>query len=138
MDRKVTMRIHDEIRNSGKLDKDYVVDLVKELDDKPDVQKLIEQHYKSKADRVISSFKDRNGIRDCFAIKNSQNETKYIDISKPDLLTKDEIKEVATKQEKLKRKKEEVLLKVNMAYQVKSGQIKMEEYEKTLKKELQA
>lgn len=138
MDRKVTLRIHDEIRNSGNLNKEYVVDLVKELDEKPDVQKLIEQHYKSKADRIISSFKDENGIRDCFAIRDSQNNTKYIDISKPDLLTKSEIEEVEEKQKKLKKKKEEILLKVSMACMVKTGQIKMEDYEKILRKQLQA
>lgn len=137
MDRKVTLKIHDEIRNSGNLNKEYVVELVKQLDERPDINKLVEQHYKSKADRIISSFKDENGIRDCFAIRDSQNKTKYIDISKPNLLTKNEIEEVKTKQEKLKKKKEEVLLKVNMAYRVKNGQIKVEDYEKTLKKALQ-
>lgn len=138
MDRKVTLRIHEEIKNSGNLDKEYVVELVRALDDRPDVQKLVEQHYKSKADRIISSFKDQNGIRDCFAIRNSQNKTKYIDISRPDLLTKSEIEEVEEKQKKLKKKKEEVLLKIRMANKVKSGQLKMEDYEKTLRKELQA
>lgn len=138
MDRKVTLKIHDEIKNSGNLDKEYVVELVKQLDDRPDVDKLVEQHYKSKADRIISSFKDQNGIRDCFAIRDSSNNTKYVDISRPDLLTKSQIEEVQTKQEKLKRKKEEVLLKVNMAVQVKNGQVKMEEYEKVLRKELKA
>lgn len=137
MDRKVTLKIHDEIRNTGNLNKEYVVALVKQLDEKPDVNRLIEQHYKSKADRIISSFKDENGIRDCFAIRDSQNNTKYIDISKPHLLTKNEIEEVKSKQEKLKKKKEEVLLKVSMAYQVKSGLLRMEDYEKVLKKELQ-
>lgn len=136
MDRKVTLKIHDEIRNNGNLDKEYVVELVRKLDDRPDINKLIEQHYKSKADRIISSFKDKNGIRDCFAIRNSQNKTKYIDISKPNLLTKSEIEEVKERQTKLKKKKEEVLLKVNMAVQVKTGKIKMEDYEKTLKEKL--
>ena len=136
MDRKVTLKIHDEIRNSGNLDKEYVVGLVKQLDERPDVDRLVEQHYKSKADRIISSFKDGNGIRDCFAIRDSQNKTKYIDISKPSLLTKSEIEEIKTKQEKLKTKKEEVLLKIDMAYRVKNGQLKIEDYEKTLKKEL--
>lgn len=137
MDRKVTLKIHDEIRNSGNLDKEYVVELIKKLDDVPDVQRLIEQHYKSKADRIVSSFKDENGLRDCFAIRDSQNRTKYIDISRPDLLTKSEIEEVEVRQKKLKKKKEEVLLKVRMACQVKDGQIKMEDYEKTLRKQLQ-
>lgn len=137
MDKKVTLKIHDEIRNSGNLDKEYVVELVKQLDERPDVQRLVEQHYKSKADRIISSFKDENGIRDCFAIRDSQNRTRYIDISKPNLLTKSQIEEVKSKQEKLKKKKEEVLLKVNMACQVKTGQIKIEDYEKLLRKQLQ-
>lgn len=137
MDRKVTLKIHDEIRNSGNLDKEYVVELVKQLDEKPDINRLVEQHYKSKADRIISSFKDANGIRDCFAIRDSQNKTKYIDISKPNLLNKSEIEEIKTKQEKLKIKKEEVLLKIDMAYRVKNGQLRIEDYEKTLKKELQ-
>ncbi len=138
MDRKVTLKIHDEIRSSGNLDKDYVVELVKALDERPDVQRLVEQHYKSKADRIISSFKDENGIRDCFAIRDSQNKTKYIDISKPNLLTKSEIEELEEKQKKLKKKKEEVLVKVRMACMVKEGHIKLEDYEKTLRKELKA
>lgn len=136
MDRKVTLKIHDEIRGTGNIDKEYVVELVKQLDEKPDINRLIEQHYKSKADRIISSFKDANGIRDCFAIRDSLNKTKYVDISKPNLLTTSDIQEVKAKQEKLKKKKEEVLLKVNMACKVKEGQIKMEDYEKTLKKVL--
>lgn len=138
MDRKVRERIHEEMRKNGNLSKEYVVQLVKIYDEKPDTERLVEQYYKSKADRVVSSFKDENGIRDCFAIKDSQNRTKYIDISKPTLLTKSEIESVRDKQIKLKKNKEEIILKVNLAHKVLEGQIQIQEYENILKSQLQA
>lgn len=136
MDRKVRERIHEEMRKNGNLSKEYVVQLVKIYDEKPNSDKLVEQYYKSKADRIISSFKDENGIRDCFAIKDNQNKTKYIDISKPILLTKSEIESVRDKQIKLKKNKEEIILKVNLAHQVLEGQIQIQEYENALKSQL--
>lgn len=138
MDRKVKLKIHDEIRNSGRMDKDYVISQVKIYADKPDAQKLERQYYGAIADRIISSFKDENGIRDCFAIKDKQNKTKYIDISKPTLLTKSEIELVRNKQIKLKKNKEEIILKTSLASKVLDGQIRMEEYEKTLKRKLKS
>lgn len=136
MDRKVRNKIHDEMKRTGRQDKDYVVGLIKALDERPDVTKLIEQDYKAKADRIIASFKDENGIRDCFAIKNNENKTVYIDISKPELLTISEIEKVRQKQAKQKKKKEEILKKVNVSKKVMIGQIKIEDYEITLKNEL--
>ena len=136
MDRKVRDRIFDEIKLNGKLEKDYVVQLIKTYDERPDVNKLIEQNYKSKADRIIASFKDENGIRDCFAIKDSQNNTKYIDISKPNLLTKGDIDIVRDKQIKLRKKKEEIIKKVAISQKVIMGQIQIEDYNKALKEEL--
>lgn len=136
MESKVKLKIHDEMRRSGRMDKEYIVGLVKLLDERPDVEKLIEQHYKSKADRIVSSFKDENGIRDCFAIKDNQNKTKYIDISKPNLLTKSEIEAVRDKQIKLKKNKEEIILKTNLAHKVLEGQLELQDYERTLKEQL--
>lgn len=138
MDRKVKLKIHDKIRNSGRMDKEYVISQVVIYADKPDIQKLERQYYGAIADRIISSFKDENGVRDCFAIKDNQNKTKYIDISKPTLLTKSEIEAVRNKQMKLKKNKEEIILKASLASKVLDGQIKMEEYEKTLKRELKS
>lgn len=136
MDRKVRLKIHDNIRNSGRLDKEYVIEQVKIYADKPDMNKLERQYYGAAADRIIASFKDENGIRDCFAIKDNQNKTKYIDISKPTLLTRDEIDAVKAKQTKLKKNKEEIILKASLASKVLEGQIRLEDYEKTLKKSL--
>lgn len=136
MNRRVRLKIHDNIRNSGRLDKEYVIEQVMVYAEKPDIQKLERQYYGSVADRIIASFKDENGIRDCFAIKDNQNKTKYIDISKPTLLTRDEIDAVKAKQTKLKKNKEEIILKASLASKVLEGQIRLEDYEKTLKKSL--
>lgn len=132
MDRKVRNKIFEEIKSNGKLEKDYIVQLIKIYDDRPDVNKLIEQSYKSKADRIIASFKDENGIRDCFAIKDSHNKTKYIDISKPNLLTKSDIDIVRDKQIKLRKKKEEIIKKVAISQKVITGQIQLEDYNRAL------
>ncbi len=136
MDRKVRNKIFEEIKLSGKLGKDYVVDLIKIYDERPDVNKLIEQSYKAKADRIIASFKDENGIRDCFAIKDSQNKTKYVDISKPNLLAKSDIDMVRDKTIKQRKKKEEIIKKVAVSQKVIMGQIQIEDYDRALKEEL--
>ncbi len=136
MDIKVRNKIFNEIKSNGKLEKNYVVHLIKTYDDRPNVDKLIEQYYKSKADRIMASFKDENGIRDCFAVKDSQNKTKYIDISKPNLLSKSDIDIVRDKQIKLRKKKEEIIKKVAVSQKVITGQIQIQDYDKALKEEL--
>lgn len=136
MDRKVREKIHDEMKRTGRQDKEYVVELIKSLAERPDVSKLIDQSYKSKADRIIASFKDENGIRDCFAIKNNENKTIYVDISKPELLTISEIEEIERKQNNQKKNKEEVIKKVRISKKVLAGQIQIEDYNRALKEEL--
>lgn len=136
MDRKVRDRIFNEIKSKGKLDKSYVVELIKTYDERPDVSKLIEQYYKSKADGIMASFKDENRIRDCYAIKTSDNETKYIDLSRPNLLSLNEIELVRIKQENVKRSKEEIIKKTNVSKKVIMGQLQIEDYNRALKEEL--
>ncbi len=80
MDRKVKETIYKEIHDKGEISQNHVVGLLKEYDDKPDVSKLIESHYKSKANRIISSFKDDNHVRDCFAVKEGK-QTIYVNIN---------------------------------------------------------
>lgn len=136
MDRKIRDKIFNEIKEKGKLEKSYVVELIKTYDERPDVNKLIEQYYKSKADRIMSSFKDEHGIRDCFAIKDNQNKTKYIDLSKPNLLTLSEVATVKNKQRNEKIKKDEIIKKASVSEKVIAGQIKIDDYEMMLKIEL--
>jgi len=80
MDRKVKETIYNEIHNKGEISQEHIVGLLKIYDDKPNVNKLIEAHYKSKANRIISSFKDDNHVRDCFAVKEGKD-TLYVNIS---------------------------------------------------------
>ena len=83
MDRKVKQTIYDEIHNKGEISQEHIVGLLKIYDDKPDVNKLIESHYKSKANRIISTFKDDNHVRDCFAVREGKD-TLYVNISTTD------------------------------------------------------
>lgn len=72
MDRKVKETIYKEIHDNGEIEQEHVVGLLKQYDDIPDTNKLVEQYYKAKANRVISSFKDDNHIRECFAVKEDK------------------------------------------------------------------
>lgn len=136
MDRKVRDTIFNEIKASGRLEKDYVVGLVKTYEPLPDVNKLIEQSYKSKADRIISKFKDENGIRDCFAVKTADNKTKYIDLTKADLLELKDIDTVIAKQLNSNRSRDDIIKKAKISRKVKMGQIRKEDYKEALKEEL--
>lgn len=136
MDRKAKLKIIDEIRESGRMDKDYVMEQAKIYTERPDPQKLERQHYARIADNIIASIKDQNGIRDCFAIRDNENRTKYIDISKPTLLTKSEIAAVRDKRIKSRKSNEEIILKTNLADKVLDGQIELKDYERILKKQL--
>lgn len=83
IDRRVTERIFTEIHNKGEIDKDYVVQLLKTYDEAPDKNKLVEQYWGAKANRIISKFKDDNHVRDCFAVKE-RDKTTYVNISTTD------------------------------------------------------
>lgn len=80
MDRKVKETIYNEIHDKGEISQEHVIGLLKVYDDKPDINKLVESHYKSKANRIISSFKDDNHVRDCFAVKEGK-QTIYVNIA---------------------------------------------------------
>lgn len=80
MDRKVKETIYKEIHSKGEIDQDHIIGLLKIYDEKPDVDKLVQSHYKSKANRLIASFKDDNHVRDCFAVKEGQKTT-YVNIA---------------------------------------------------------
>ena len=80
MDRKVKETIYKEIHDKGEISQEYIVGLLKVYDEAPNTNKLVEAHYKSKANRIISSFKDDNHVRDCFAVKEGK-QTIYVNIA---------------------------------------------------------
>lgn len=80
MDRKVKERIFSEMRDSGKLEQDYVVGLMDLYCDKVDEVNVVNQYKRARANRLIASFKDENGVRECFTVKEGQVST-YVNIS---------------------------------------------------------
>lgn len=80
MDRKVKETIHKEIHDKGEISQEHIIGLLKTYDEAPNTNKLVEAYYKSKANRIISSFKDENHVRECFAVKEDKR-TIYVNIA---------------------------------------------------------
>ncbi len=80
LDRRIKNTIFKMINNNGKLEQDYIVELLEQLEEKPSYEKLKRSYFKSKANRIIASFKDENNIRDCFAVRENQKTT-YVNIN---------------------------------------------------------
>lgn len=128
---KVKEKIFCEISKKGDLQKEYVIDLLKEYDDRPEITKLIEQYYSNKANRIMSSFKDEYGVRECFAIKQNNDLTKYISVSNSNSLV--DIAKVEQQLNKKQRGLGKSLKKAKARKQVLEGQITIDEYTKQIK-----
>lgn len=126
MDRKVKETIYDEIHNKGEIDQEHIVGLLKVYDDKPDVNKLVESYYKAKANRIISSFKDDNHVRDCFAVKEG-NKTTYVNISTTNKIYY--VKDIAGSLKKQIDGRKRSMKKANTRVKILEGQIKIEDIE---------
>lgn len=130
MDRKVKETIYKEIHNNGEIEQEHIINLLKMYDDRPDVNKLIEQHYKSKANRIISSFKDDNHVRDCFAVKEDKKTT-YINISTTKKIYY--VKDIAGSLKKQIDGRKKSMQKANKRVKILEGQINVEELEQIAK-----
>lgn len=126
MDRKVKETIYEEIHNKGEIDQDHIVGLLKIYDDKPNLNKLVESYYKSKANRIISSFKDDNHVRDCFAVKEG-NKTTYVNISTTKKVYY--VKDIAGSLKKQIDGRKKSMKKANSRVKILEGQIKIEDME---------
>ena len=80
MNRKVKETIYREIHDKGEISQEHIIGLLKIYDEAPNTNKLTEAYYKSKANRIISSFKDDNHVRECFAVKEDKK-TIYVNIA---------------------------------------------------------
>lgn len=127
MDRKVKETIYKEIHDKGEIEQDHIIGLLKVYDDKPDVNKLVESYYKSKANRIISSFKDDNHIRDCFAVKEG-NRTTYVNISTTKKVYY--IKDIAGSLKKQIDGRRKSMKKATTRVKILEGQIKIEDMQK--------
>ena len=80
MNRKIREAIINAIKEQKAVTIDEVVEIVRTYDEMPDVKKLMEQHYKTVARRLISAIKDDYGIRDFFAAETAAGERLYVNV----------------------------------------------------------
>lgn len=128
MDKKVKETIYQEIHNKGEIEQDHIVGLLKIYDDTPDVKKLIEQYYKSKANRLISSFKDDNHVRDCFAVKEGKK-TIYVNINTTNKVYY--VKDITGTLKKQIEGRKKSMQKAKRRAEVLEGQVAMKEMNNT-------
>jgi len=124
LDRKVKETIYQEIHDKGEIEQEHIIDLLKVYDDAPDTNKLIEQHYRSKANRIISSFKDDNHIRDCFAVKEGKR-TIYVNINTTNKVYY--VKDITGSLKKQIDGRKKSMQKAKKRVEILEGQIEMEE-----------
>lgn len=129
MDRKVKETIYKEIHDKGEIEQDHIIGLLKIYDDKPDVNRLVESYYKAKANRIISSFKDDNHVRDCFAVKEG-NKTTYVNISTTKKVYY--IKDIAGSLKKQIDGRRKSMKKATTRVKILEGQIDIGDIEKTV------
>ena len=127
MDKKVKETIYQEIHNKGEIEQDHIVGLLK-IYDTPDVKKLIEQYYKSKANRLISSFKDDNHVRDCFAVKEGKK-TIYVNINTTNKVYY--VKDITGTLKKQIEGRKKSMQKAKRRAEVLEGQVAMKEMNNT-------
>lgn len=124
MDRKVKETIYKEIHDNGEIEQEHVVGLLKQYDDIPDTNKLVEQYYKAKANRVISSFKDDNHVRECFAVKEDKK-TIYVNIATTNKIYY--VKDITGSLKKQIDGRKKSMQKANKRVKILEGQINVED-----------
>lgn len=126
MNRKVKETIHKEIHDKGEIQQEHIIGLLKIYDDKPDVNKLVESYYKSKANRIISSFKDENHVRDCFAVKEGK-QTIYVNIATTNKVYY--VKDITGSLKKQIDGRRKSMEKATKRVKILEGQVKIDEFD---------
>ena len=124
MDRKVKETIYKEIHDKGEISQEHIVGLLEVYDDKPDINKLVKSHYKSKANRIMASFKDDNHVRDCYAVKEDKK-TIYVNISTTNKVYY--VKDIKTTLKKQIDGRKKSMKKADNRVKILEGQIGIEE-----------
>lgn len=99
MNRQIREAIINAIKEEQAVTVDEVVEIVKTYDEMPDIQKLVEQHYKNVARRILSAIKDDYGVRDFFAAETAAGERLYVNIA-----TNDNLEHLSKVEQQLKPK----------------------------------
>lgn len=124
LDKRIKEKINEIMDNRPNITVDELMEIVKEYAPKPDIEKLIKQEYRRMAQRIIASYRDEKGVRECFSVKSDTGNL-YVNISN----TKDKeyLKKVRQQLSKKYRGLNNSLRKIDIREQILDGQITMEE-----------
>ena len=127
LDKRIKEKINSIMDDRPHITMDELMMLVKEYAPKPDTEKLINQEYRRIAQRLMASYKDDKGVRDCFSVKaDAGNE--YVNVSRT--TDKADLQRVRYQLSKRYRGLNKSLRKVDTREQILNGQISMEDIRK--------
>ena len=127
LDKRIKERINSIMDDRPHITMDELMMLVKEYAPIPATEKLINQEYRRMAQRLMASYKDEKGVRDCFSVK-ADTGNEYVNVSRT--TDKADLQRVRYQLSKRYRGLNKSLRKVDTREQILNGQISMEDIRK--------
>ena len=124
LDKRIKERINSIMDDRPHITMDELMVLVREYAPIPDTEKLINQEYRRMAQRLMASYKDEKGVRDCFSVK-ADTGNEYVNVSRT--TDKADLQKVRYQLSKRYRGLNKSLRKVDTREQILNGQISMED-----------
>jgi hypothetical protein len=124
LDKRIKEKINSIMDDRPHITMEELMMLVKEYAPMPDTEKLINQEYRRMAQRLMASYKDDKGVRDCFSVKASEG-NEYVNVSRT--TDKNDLQKVRYQLSKRYRGLNKSLRKVDTREQILNGQISMED-----------
>lgn len=123
LDKKIKEKINSIMENKPNINMDELIEIVELYAPKPDTQKLINQEYRRIAQRLMASYRDESGVRDCFSVK-SENASEYVNVSRT--TDKADLQKVRSQLSKRYRGLNKSLRKIDAREQVLNGQLEID------------
>lgn len=123
IDNKIKEKINSVMENKPNINMDELIKIVELYAPKPDAQKLINQEYRRIAQRLMASYRDESGIRDCFSVK-SEGSRKYVNVSRT--TNKADLQKVRSQLSKRYRGLNKSLRKIDAREQLINGQLEID------------
>lgn len=124
LDKRIKEKINEIMENRPNITVDELMEIVKQYAPKPDTDKLIQQEYRRMTQRLMASYRDEKGVRECFSVKSDTGNL-YVNIS--NTKDKEDLKKVRQQLSKKYRGLNNSLRKIDIREQILDGQITMEE-----------
>lgn len=124
LDKRIKEKINSVMEDNPSISMDELIEIVKQYAPKPDTQKLVNQEYRRMAQRLMASYRDTAGVRDCFSVK-SETGNLYVNISHTK--DKEDLQKVRQQLSKKYRGLNRSLKKVDTREQILDGQLEIEE-----------